>query len=660
MNFRLNIIVFLFLFVFLYACDEGTNQSYVPNNNQFISLNIQEVTLSIGESYVASYEIISDDYKNSQVKIYSKDTNIAKVDSSGNIIAVNVGKTEVVYQIDNTNIETYLTVIVKDKENTNNNESIPLNGFSLISKNITIEKGSIEILDIAYNPSNFADKDVILKSNDENIIEITEYNELYAKNIGVTTITVISKDGNHRDTCNVTVKPVYVSSIILPSEDIVLTVGEPYKLTPILYPEHADDKNLTYHNENSHILSITPDGTFTAHGVLLFSEVIITATGGAKKKIFISANKNKVISVNTTSINVDDNNATTKQFIVTKDNINSIYEIKDNLPDWLTYTKQSNNLTDTYTLNIKENTSSEERSAVITFLNKNGNTLYTINVTQKGYKSNTKTYKWFKGVTPPAPNAINKNYQWVDETGFFGWYNVVKAYGASTGVRDSNMCWAMAAASMLEWWSKQNEKYINKYKEINSNTYNDKCNYGYNVLADIVNKSVIGNLFRNTFNNRPGGTVNGLNWFISGTSYENVAGLGCYRDVFPNDFNSHLSTGDGVVSKEQLENHINEAIDKGEALAISYGTGGSSHVVVVWGAAYDGYNNITELYIADSNFKENMLYGFGICYKNGGQPYWYNLTAGACSNNGIRAIYRLKLGQDKFEEYFKNRNIAID
>ena len=109
-----------------------------------------------------------------------------------------------------------------------------------------------------------------------------------AKNSGITDVTVISEDVGHKAVCSVTVKPVYITEIVVPSDNLTLTVGKPFQIDATVYLPDAIDKTLTYTAVDSNLITVTSEGVIIANGKVLNSEIIISAVGGVTKKIFVS------------------------------------------------------------------------------------------------------------------------------------------------------------------------------------------------------------------------------------------------------------------------------------------------------------------------------------------------------------------------------------
>lgn len=596
----------------------------------------------------------------------SNNENIATVDNNGVVYGKSIGETNIKASIKGTNISTIAKVVIKSMPDDYNE----VTSLTLKKENLSVTRGEIFQIEPVITPSNATNKQVFLTSSDSNIVSVRYDNKLYAISAGNAIIEVKSADGGFISKCNVTVNPILIEEIKLDVNNISLIVGQDYWINPIIIPFNADNNILSYSSSNNSAIQVSSLGQISAVGegdsiITISSDNNIKTTMNVKATYTINSN----ITVSTDNISFADNKSGEKSFTVTKSNIKSQYTIKKDLPEWVKLTSSSNGLIDTYIVQVDENKSAFNRNANINIYDTNGRILLkTIKISQVKNYNPKKRYVWLKGVTPPNEGQLKNEvdvsdtyFRWLED-GFYGWYNVVKRYYANGSFRDSNMCWAMTTANMLHWWAEHNKKYIDKYKEINKDSFNtEKCLMEYDYTKGENEKSTIGNMMRGTFTNdlAGGDVMAALNWFILGRNYGSTPGLGCFQDAIK--FDDAIAGQSNIYTKDDFENAINDAVKNGKAIAVSYRDMRtfSAHVVTIWGVVYDEENNIIELYNADSNIGESKLFNFGIYYKDG-VPYTINTSANAYSNTRIEVVITLGTGEDAFKRYFQEKGVTVD
>ncbi len=545
---------------------------------------------------------------------------------------------------------------------------IRVTGITLEQSSIGMERLEKRVVSASVLPGNADNKRVTFVSDNEEVVEITSFNELLAKKIGSANITAITEDGGFTATCAVTVTGIPVREIAVEPENISLLVGESYVLSPSILPENADDRLLEYSSSDSSVAEVSIDGLVTARGAG-GAYITVSSGNGVKNYVNVSASYDSGIVISRTSINIASNGDAEEYFTVVRNSAYTVYNIKNDLPDWIKLEKHTEGLSDFYRVFIKDNKLIWSRSAGISFTDAEGkNSIGKVSVYQIGNQSPSKRVVWVKGVKTPSEGELIREgdapfYYW-PEKGDGGWYNVVKRAYATHTYNDSQMCWAMAASSMLHWWMSLNEKYVNKYKEINPGSYDaEKCLAQYDISAGEDNKSSIGNLFRKTFPNKGGDPLGAVNWFILGRDYGSYRGLGCFSDVFTLD--DKVGEQFYIWSKEDFEYHIKDALENGKAIGLTYTDESTlaQHVVAVWGVVFDEFDNVIEIYNADSNVPDPHLFNFGVYYPGGnwsGEPYYTNISANSYTRNKIDRIIKLRPGEDVFGKYFQEKGVSLD
>ena len=141
-------------------------------------------------------------------------------------------------------------------------ESITLNDTS---KDITI--GDFYQLEATVLPENATDKSVTWSSTDDSIATVDEEGNVSTVALGEATITATSKDGKKSAACNITVKPILVTSISIEPEEKTVLVEDTFTITPTVLPENATNKAINYESGNTKVATVDAEGKVTAVGV---------------------------------------------------------------------------------------------------------------------------------------------------------------------------------------------------------------------------------------------------------------------------------------------------------------------------------------------------------------------------------------------------------
>ncbi|MBR2186594.1 MAG: leucine-rich repeat protein [Lachnospiraceae bacterium] len=121
--------------------------------------------------------------------------------------------------------------------------------------------GKTRQLQWTIEPEDAGNKDVTFKSDDESIASVDTEGLVTAKAKGKTNITVTTRDGEKRATCEVNVvENVEVTNLYLDKENVLLAPGESEELTVEVVPENATDKEVAWSVERSSIAKVEDQG----------------------------------------------------------------------------------------------------------------------------------------------------------------------------------------------------------------------------------------------------------------------------------------------------------------------------------------------------------------------------------------------------------------
>ncbi len=172
-----------------------------------INLSKSSLTMQKGETKTITATITPESTKNKNLIWTSSNSQVAKVDSSGNITAVGVGTAAINVQTSDKSKSAECIVTVVDADA----ESVSLN-----TESITLVRGSTNQLTATVLPVDASDKSVTWSSASNGIATVSSTGLVTAVGIGVTTITVETVNGK---TATVEV------TVVAPSVDTITISG---------------------------------------------------------------------------------------------------------------------------------------------------------------------------------------------------------------------------------------------------------------------------------------------------------------------------------------------------------------------------------------------------------------------------------------------------
>ena len=151
--------------------------------------------------------------------------------------------------------------------------NVPVTGIN-VSSSATVDVGGNTTITATISPENATNKEIEIANSDSSVINVVS--KTLNKNIytitlkgvkeGKSTITVTTKDGNFKGTCNVTSKPVPVTGVKLNHDKITLEATgskSTYTLTPTIEPSNATYKGVTWTSSDSNIATVNEKGLVT-------------------------------------------------------------------------------------------------------------------------------------------------------------------------------------------------------------------------------------------------------------------------------------------------------------------------------------------------------------------------------------------------------------
>ncbi len=195
---------------------------------------------------------------NKNVTWTSSNTSVATVSSAGVVVAVANGTSTI-------------KVTTEDGSHTATCEvtvAIPVavTGVTLDNNSLAFTAaGQTATLIATVAPANAADKSVTWASTNASVATVQD-GVVTAVASGTTTITVITKDGRYKATCEVTVDiPTKVTGVTLDKTSLTLTeAGQIAALTATIKPSNADNQNVTWESSNASVATVSNAGVVVA------------------------------------------------------------------------------------------------------------------------------------------------------------------------------------------------------------------------------------------------------------------------------------------------------------------------------------------------------------------------------------------------------------
>ena len=249
-----------------------------------ISISNAPQSLPVGSSVQLEAAVTPDDYIG-RVSWESSDPSVLRVLSNGKVVAVGQGEAVITASIGEATSSVTITVTGEQPGESG------LTGVSLDRYTLTLYAGEeAEQLTATLKPEG-TEATIRWTSSNQTAATVSQDGKVTPLSAGVTVVTAAA--GDYRASCIVTVQPkrVRVTGIRFDEQTHTLMMGRPVTLQPIIAPDDATVKNLTWVSSDEQTATVSRTGIVTALSV---GETTITATtvdGGysAEIKIIVTA-----------------------------------------------------------------------------------------------------------------------------------------------------------------------------------------------------------------------------------------------------------------------------------------------------------------------------------------------------------------------------------
>ncbi len=272
-----------------------------------VTLNLSTAEMLVGESLALKAEVAPSNATDKVLTWSSSDATIATVDNNGVVKALKAGKVTITAKAGE-KIATCEVIV----------NPVPVSGITLDKTSVELLEGETITLKATVSPDNATDKTVVWSTSDASIATVD--NKGVVKAIKVGKVTITAKAGDKTATCEVTVKTVPVSGIVLDKTSVELLEGETITLKATVSPDNATDKTVTWSTSDATIATVDNNGVVKAINV---GKVIITAKAGDKTatcEVTVKPVPVSGIVLDKTSVELLEGETTTLKATVSPDN----------------------------------------------------------------------------------------------------------------------------------------------------------------------------------------------------------------------------------------------------------------------------------------------------------------------------------------------------
>ena len=271
------------------ALKEGTCRIYAKSGNvkaecmvtvlpievESISLDITEMSLSIGEEFTIHATVTPEDATHKDLVWSSSDSSVASVDAEGTVTALKEGTCRISVTASNGQVATCLVTV----------RCIEVENISLDVQEKTLEEGETFILQATIAPENATYKDVEWSSSDSSVASVDAEGKVTALKVGE--CLIYARASSKEAQCRVIVKPISVKEVKFVRSSMRLLVGESAIAEYQISPSNALVTDVEWRIEDEYIASVSNDGTVTCNGIGT-TTLIVTVNGEYSAECVIS------------------------------------------------------------------------------------------------------------------------------------------------------------------------------------------------------------------------------------------------------------------------------------------------------------------------------------------------------------------------------------
>ena len=271
------------------------------------SIKFSKTRYTIEKDEVKNIEVVISPQKakNKTITCKSLNTDIVTAKASNNtcvIKGIKKGTAKVVAYNSNKKKKTTATITVGDKTP----KKTKVTSIKFSQESYTIEKEETKNVEVLIYPLAATNKGITCKSNDSKIVTVrASNNTCILKGIGTgsTTIEVISKDGEKKDSAKVTVnkkttKTNKVTSVKFDKSSYTIEQNEFKNIIVTVYPTNAKNKDITCKSSDNKIVATGAQNNtciIKGNGIGTATVEVITKDGEKKAEAKITVNKKTTV-----------------------------------------------------------------------------------------------------------------------------------------------------------------------------------------------------------------------------------------------------------------------------------------------------------------------------------------------------------------------------
>ncbi len=230
----------------------GTVPVTVIQKAEGITVIGEETTVWVGENASFSAVVTPADTTDKSVVWSSSDEKIATVDADGKITALKAGSCDIIASSVYGTAEGRITVTVLQQ----------IEGIELSRTDKAMKIDESFSLTATVLPADAYDHSARWESSDSETVSVDSQGVVTAHKLGTATITAYSADENIKAVCEVRVIKL-IDSITFTENAINMEKGETATLIPVILPEDATEKQLTWTSSDSETVSVDENGKVT-------------------------------------------------------------------------------------------------------------------------------------------------------------------------------------------------------------------------------------------------------------------------------------------------------------------------------------------------------------------------------------------------------------
>lgn len=282
------------------------------NSVESVTLNENVVYLDKGSIVRLIPTVNPENADNKNVKWKSNDNKIATVNENGEITGIKAGTTRIIVTTEDGHKEAACIVTVRPRE---------ITGIKLNKEKIKVGIGTTQTLSVIIEPEDADNKTIQWMTMNNNIADISSDGLVTGKSEGITNIIAKTLDGEYIAECEVTVEREirHVDSIELDKNYITLEVEGTEKLTEIINPEDADNKDVSWSSTDDEIVSVDDCGNITAKKVGEAKIIVTTDDGKKTAECVVKVKEKTRVELDKNNVELEINEKCELKIIITPD-----------------------------------------------------------------------------------------------------------------------------------------------------------------------------------------------------------------------------------------------------------------------------------------------------------------------------------------------------